>query len=293
MKKPLFIKLKRDYVFKTLMIFGSSKTKNKLFSILSDILGYDISSYYLTCTDIGKSTFESVFNKMDILLYSNTDKKLINVELNANYDKKYRNKNDTYLYKIAGEYYTYINKTGNKKYKSYIKVEQININCFKCLEDEHVFHSTFTFYDETNKLVDTSIKKHNIYIVKNKNICYDDEKLKDYQLFVCESYEEMEKLIGNDEGRKGIMEDLKKLGSDIKFINLMNHEEDTRIIERQIGEESGIKKRIEIGKIQGIEMGSRKMIKSMHNSKLSIKKICEITKMTEKEIMSILNIKSN
>lgn len=79
----------------------------------------------------------------------------------------------------------------------------------------------------------------------------------------------------------------------IKFINLMNHEEDTRIIERQIGEESGIKKGIEIGKIQGIEMGSRKMIKSMHNSKLSIKKICEITKMTEKEIMSILNIKSN
>lgn len=73
----------------------------------------------------------------------------------------------------------------------------------------------------------------------------------------------------------------------------MNHEEDTRIIERQIGEESGIKKGIEIGKIQGIEMGSRKMIKSMHNSKLSIKKICEITKMTEKEIMSILNIKSN
>lgn len=247
-----FISLSEDGIFKTLWLLGSDEVKKKLKSMISNIVGYDISDYENIGIELGKITYSSIFNKTDLLLLNKKENKLLNIELNRYKYSNYNNKNNSYLYKIAGEYYNYVGIKSNSNYSAPIKASQININCFKCPENESIITSTFQMVDIENNLIDKSVTKTSIYIDKDLNKCYDNDIIKDYLMFVCDSYDEMKMISDGDEGRIAIMENLKRLGGDIAFTDHINSTIDNKIIEAQI-----LREEIETemaGKIKEVEV---------------------------------------
>ena len=87
----------------------------------------------------------------------NEDKKIkVNVELNKRYSEYLIRKNDTYIYKLAGE--TYVGKEKDKKYKYVIDVTQVNINNFYNPENKNISMNYYINADPINNLVKGCIK---------------------------------------------------------------------------------------------------------------------------------------
>lgn len=127
--------------------------------------------------------------------------------------------------------------TSKDNYSVPISVSQLNINCFKCSENKKIYTSVYKMVDIKNDLIDAGVTKMNVYIDKSLERCYDESEKNDYLMFVCESYEEMKKIIAGDKGRIAIMENLKRLGGDIAFTDHINSTIDNKIIERQLLED--------------------------------------------------------
>ena len=147
---------------------------------------------------IPKNTYElpltsnsSVANKVDILLESKDKLHKVNIELNPINKKITTNKNISYLFKIAGEFYSNMHK---EKYTNDIYVEQVNLNGFYH-DIKDIATADYKLYDIKNKLENKSIKIHDIYLPRMKELCYDNSEIYlDYAMFMFNSFEEIEKL---------------------------------------------------------------------------------------------------
>ncbi len=101
-----FISLMRDFTFKTLWMKGSEDSKKFLNRIVFELVGYDTNDFILGMNELGANNYKSLANRLDILLCSKDNLTKINVEINSEYKIIMVNKNDSYIYKLADEFYS-------------------------------------------------------------------------------------------------------------------------------------------------------------------------------------------
>lgn len=180
--------------------------------------------------ELGINNYKSIANRVDILLCSKDNLSKINIELNKEYKSIIENKNNSYIYKLAGEYYA--GAESKEKYKEEINVEQININGYLHKENKGVTISHSVVRDEEHDIIRKGIKFHDVYLPNIKKMCYDgcEEIYKDLAMFLSKDYEEMASIAASNREREGVMKDLKRLGSEEEFVDLYDHDEFEEIL---------------------------------------------------------------
>ncbi len=300
----VFVSPMQDTIFKALWTNGTPETKEFLTRIISYIIGKDIRNYHISSNEIPVTSRKSIANKCDILLISDDNLHKVNIELNPVESGTTVNKNSSYLFKLAGEFYSGMKK--EKKYKDDILVEQVNLNDFLHKQKEIAF-ATYRLYDVKNKIEMRSIKIHDIFLPRIQKMCYDNNEIYlDLAMFTCHSYAEMEKYICGNKERESVMKQLQNFIYD-ENIPTYDYEEYLEILKSELTEkayreahqnglaeglEQGRKKGHEEGLAEGIEEGMKKgheegMIKGKEEGiKLGIK---EGTQIAYNEIKNILN----
>ena len=294
--EPRFISLTKDSVFKTLYL----KKNKDVFKFYERVIEYisklKLSDYELTMNELSLENYESIFNKLDILLISKDKKRKLNIEMNSQYSLASINKNNTYVMKIAGDFYA-----GKKPYKEEINCAQININAYTNKTNPGIDISHSYFYDPINKIVRMNVDVYDVYLPVYKELCYNNQEdiYKDLAMFMCKSYEEMETLAKDNKERTKVMEELKKLGSDKNFVgyyDIEEYEEALKEEKEEIGRAEGIaiglKKGIAQGIEQGIEQKEKEAAINLHLNGASdelIMKSLNITKEKLEEYLNVLN----
>ena len=249
-----FISPMQDMVFKTLWSKGDEGTKEYLNRIIAYIVGYDVKDFNITSNELPINSDKSIANKVDILLESKDKLHKVNIELNPINKKITFNKNISYLFKIAGEFYAGMSE---EKYKNDIHVEQVNLNGFYH-EIKDIATADYMLYDIKNKLENKSIKIHDIYLPRMKELCYDNNEIYlDFAMFMCTSFEEMEKYICGNKERKCVMENLKNFVLN-ENLPTYDYEEYLTALHKEVEEEAraeGLAKGLEQGIAQGLEKG--------------------------------------
>ena len=218
-----FIEPLRDYVLKTLWILGNRDIQNYLKRIIKHITNIDISNYELTNVELGKESYYSIANKLDLLLIEKDSRNLLDVEINREYSVTTINKNNSYLMKISGETYAGLQKK-EEIYKDDIVTCQVNLNgyLYKYNPKYEILNSQFK--DQYGN-VRLNVQIFDCFLPAFKNLCYnEDEKAKDLAMLVCTSYEEMAKYTDKNKERLAVMEELKHLGRDNVFVDLYDKE---------------------------------------------------------------------
>ena len=215
-KEEVYINLMQDFAFKTLWVLGSKESQKWLKKIVKEITHIDVEEYHLGMNEIGSYTYQSIFNRVDILLYSKDNNHILDIELNKKYSKVLVNKNNSYILKLAGNQYAGLSK--EEIYQNDIHAVQLNLNAFHNPVQSEVGISQSFFYDKKHDIKRMQVEIYDVYLPLCRKICYDEDIKKDLGMFFCKSYEEMETLVEKDKGRKAIMEDLKKLGTDREFV---------------------------------------------------------------------------
>ena len=112
--------------------------------------------------------------------------------------------------------------------------------------------------DIKNKLENKSIKIHDIYLPRMKELCYDNNEIYlDFAMFMCTSFEEMEKYICGNKERKCVMENLKNFVLN-ENLPTYDYEEYLTALHKEVEEEAraeGLAKGLEQGIAQGLEKG--------------------------------------
>lgn len=244
---------------------------------MSSIVGYDISKHNLFSNELGLNNYKSVANKVDFLLVSEEQKDKINIELNRNYSKYLVHKNDSYIYKLAGEFYAGL----ENKYTEEINVKQINLNNFYNHDNKNIPMNYFIVHDPINNLVKEGIKIYDMYLPKIKEMCYNcnEELYKDLAMFEVNNYEEMAQLAKYNKEREAVMEDLKKLGSDTEFTDLYDHEEFERLKHKYELEDAHNE-----GRAEGLKEAQKENINNMLEFGISKEDIASILKITLEEV---------
>ena len=121
-----------------------------------------------------------------------------------------------------------------------------------------------------------SIKIHDIYLPRMKEICYHNNEIYlDFAMFMCASFEEMEKYINGNRERAAVMEELKNVVID-KNVPTYNYEEYLAALHKEVGEEAwqeGHQDGLQEGIKEGVEQTAIKLL----NRGMSLKEVCEIT----------------
>ena len=204
-----FLPLTNDYLFQSLWAEGSIESKKFLYRFISNIVGIDISKFEVKNNEIGIEAGKGKRNRLDILLESPDKKIKIDIELNNQYYKELRNRNESYLYRIAGRYF----KRGSKnKYTEKITVYQINLNNFISRDNKDDCKVVYTMKGDDLIHDLNSIKIIDIFIPTICEMWYniDTEIQLDYKMFIAQSYEEMKEYAKNNKERRAIMEDIKE-----------------------------------------------------------------------------------
>ena len=105
-----------------------------------------------------------------------------------------------------------------------------------------------------------------------KELCYDNNEIYlDFAMFMCISFEEMEKYINRYRERAAVMEELKNVVID-KNVPTYNYEEYLVALHKEVGEEAW-----QEGLQEGIKEGVEQTAVKLLNRGMSLKEVCEIT----------------
>lgn len=255
METKYFASLMYDRIFKTLWTSNHEYTNIFLNRIIKYITNYDIKDYILTINELPLKSKNSIASRVDILLVSKDKSRIINIELNPKLKKTTNNKNLSYLFKLAAEYYKHNDKD---KYLHNIDVIQINLNGYYH-QNKDILISKYTLYDKQYNLTKHSIIVYDVYLPRAKKLCYDEYEdiYNDLSLFTCTSYEEMQKYIKDNKERKDIMEMLRKIAIDPN-VPTYDYGEYLESLHKEIAMEArkeGLEQGIKEGKEQGLEQG--------------------------------------
>lgn len=179
-EKDQFVSLMQDNIFKTVWSSGNEKVKKYLNRIISYIIGYNVKDFHLSTNELPLNNSLSIANKVDILLESNDKLKKVNIELNPINKKITENKNLSYLFKIAGEFYAGMEQD---RYVNNINVEQVNLNGF--YHEKKTLHMRLIQYTMLKiKRKKKSIKIHDVFLPRMKELCYDNKEIYlDFSMF--------------------------------------------------------------------------------------------------------------
>ncbi|MBQ2640143.1 MAG: hypothetical protein IJF92_05250 [Bacilli bacterium] len=126
--------------------------------------------------------------------------------------------------------------------------------------------------DIENDLVEEVFKIHNIYVPKIVNKCYTNNIEKKLKLFLCDTYDDLKKVAGNDEELNAIVSELERLNKEKYFGALYDAAEEQKLLEesaRASGKEEGI--------LEGSLTKSKEIAKSLLAKKVDINIISECT----------------
>ena len=203
-------------------------------------------------------------------------KRLVNLELNQYVYKYTLAKNRYYALRLAGNGYL-----AGEDYV-YKNVIQINLNN-KIIHDGSKEESQLEYelQDQKYNLVLKEVKILEIYLLNYKGIVYNKTNKYDtyISMLTAETFEEMEKIVGDlEEGRK-IMDKLKELGLDDKYGALYDaevvHKKEINSARRE-------------GKIEGKKETTTSIAKTMLKAGESVNKVMDYTGLKKKDIMSLM-----
>ena len=148
-----FFYLSNDTVFKYL--FKNNKTRSFYEEIIKYYTGIDISEFELFDNELNNGN-KYVDYRLDSLLVNKDKSIIINIELNREQKDYVDIRNRRYLHTIAGK------SNSIDDYKKERIVVQVNLNCYKCKEDENICNNTYILKDSENDLEIRDFKIHNV-----------------------------------------------------------------------------------------------------------------------------------
>ena len=264
-----FFSLARDITFKYL--FMNNKTKFFFNDLIEYYTGLDISKFHFIQNELPKGT-NYVNYRIDTLLTNDNDDIIINVEMNNSYHDYIELRNRRYLHTIAGA-------SKDNTYQDKRTVIQLNFNSSTSRNGKDISKETYQLHDIENNIIIDDFIIHNVFIPKEKHLCYNGNISKKLKLFQCDSYEEMRKITGEDKELNIVVDELERLNKDKYFGGLYDAEEDQRRKENSARIE-GYDEGHEAGHIEEKQEIAIKMLEK----NLDIQLISEITNLSIDEI---------
>ena len=216
-----FFSLMSDTTFKYL--FKNPKTRFFFNELIYYYTGLDIHDFELLDNELSSGN-HYVSYRMDTLLVNKEKNILVNVELNREHEEYTELRNRRYLHTLAGT-------SKDSSYNDKRIVIQLNLNGFKSNNRKDISKETYQLHDIENDILLDDFIIHNVFIKKEVELCYNKEVRDKLQLFLCKSYEEMKKIVGNNEELKIIMDEIERLNQEKYFGGLYDAEEEHRKME--------------------------------------------------------------
>ena len=263
------------------MKFQTCKYENVFFKVI--ISNEEILKRYLECMlkkDVGKiSVLNSRMILNNIRLKSKTldalietEENIINIEINTNFSKEYKERNIKYLSTIM----TNVDKK-RKTYSNTKDVIQINLN----FQNKSNSGDMIQLKNKKNKVYSEKIKIINYNIEYYKKICYNQVNKDEltYLLGILDmNSEELDKIVKERGDLKMIADMIKDINDEKELFEYMDPLEEKKIWENTF-EEIGEKK----GRKAGILETAKKMLKLGLNNEI----ISKATGLSIKQIMML------
>ena len=275
--EPRFVSLVSDTTFKYL--WKNDKTNSWIREIVESKTGLDLSDYHLTDNEMNTGSIVKDY-RTDITLSNNKDN--IIIEMNNDYYESAEIKGRQYLFRKAGfsfdssESYE-VRTTTLIMFNNYLK---------KGFEEQAIINSWFGAHEFGIKYED--IEMFEIFLPIFNKVCYHrsnkiDKRLR---LFSCTSYEEMYSIVDKDDPNYFIIEELRRLGMNNKFVDEYDHEFVQRKLMNSIKDEGKRDGYLE-GKLEGRLEGKLEIAKKSLEQGIDINTISIITGLPIEKINDI------
>lgn len=285
-EKETFYNLKYDAVFKK--VVGNPKDTRFINKILSNILGKKIEVIEFIRTELPKEYKNQKNNILDLLVKTK-DNKIIDVEVNSNYDQIIRERNLIYYCTIYGMY------TRNEYMVSEKILIDLVYNGGKNIPKKDI---GYIIYKKTGKLFSRKFKVITVNVRKYKEEWKRKESKRDDKYIVAldASKEELEELSKKDEIIKEVKEKVFRYNEDGTITRMISIEEENKLMQEareRIAREKGERRGISIGKKEGIKEGEARGIHKIIKNLLKYMEVEEIHRITNVSIEEIEKIKNS
>ena len=271
--EPRFVSLVSDTTFKYL--WKNNKTNPWIREIVESKTGINLSDYHLSDNEMNTGSLIKDY-RTDITL--SNDKDNVIVEMNNDYYESAEIKGRQYLFRKAGfsfdtsESYE-MRTTTLVMFNNYLK---------KGFEEQAVINSWFGAHELGIKYED--IEMFEIFLPIFNKVCYHrsnkiDKRLR---LFSCTSYEEMYSIVDKDDPNYFIIEELRRLGMNNKFVDEYDYEFVQKKLMNSIKDES-----YENGKQDGKMERNIEIAKKLLEQGLDFNVISKITGLSIEEINNL------
>ena len=209
-----------------------------------------------------------------------TKKYLINIEINTNFSKEYKERNLKYLSTIM----TNVDRK-RKAYSNSKNVIQINLN----FQNKSNSGDVIELKNKKNKIYSEKIKIINYNIEYYKKICYNQVNKDEltYLLGILDmNSDELDDMVRERRDLKVIADMIKDINDEKELFEYMDPLEEKKIWEntfKEIGERRGEKR----GEKKGRKAGIIETAKNMLKDSLPVEQISKYTGLTKKQIMML------
>ena len=276
-KEPKFVSLVSDTTFKYL--WKNERTNSWIREIVESKTGINLSNYHLSDNEMNTGSLVKDY-RTDLTLSNEKDNVII--EMNNDYYESAEIKGRQYLFRKAGfsfdssEFYE-IRTTTLIMFNNYLK---------KGFEEQAIINSWFGAHELGIKYED--IEMFEIFLPIFNKVCYhrSNEIDKRLRLFSCTSYEEMYSIVDKDDPNYFIIEELRRLGMNNKFVDEYDYEFVQRKLMNSIKDEGKRDGYLE-GKLEGEKSKQLGIAKKMLDKGSEIDFISECTGLNINEIKSL------
>ena len=274
-KVPRFISLMSDTTAKSLIKDDHYKWFYEDF--IKFATGIDLKTYTAIDNELNTGNKVKDYRADTIFLNKN---RLVNLEFNQDVHVHTMIKNIKYALRMAGNGYL----QGEQYYHRY--VTQINLNNkIKSTKVKKWNEKDYKLEDYKSKSYLKDVRIITIDLQKYKGIVYDGtNKYETYlSMLTAESYEEMERIVGDLKEGKMIMEKLKQLGLDDEFGMYY----DAEIVHRKEINSARSDGRKE-GRKEGSKEKAKSIAKNLLKDGLPIPEVCKYTGLSKKQVSMLM-----
>ena len=300
-KKKEFYGLNIDRVFKSVVI--GSKDLKFINLILTDIMEEEVEIEKIEYAEIPVDSIKEKVQILDVLVRTKNGNK-INVEVNSNFSRAYKERNLMYYYSLCLKCYRDKERRERKEWEGIKEVIQINLNYEK--SGKELKEEIGLINKKTQEVYYNGFKIINVNLEKYKEECYDKNikgnKEHIYLVTLASNEEELKELGKKDKVVKEVGEKVLEINKDEEIRRQIELERDAKIIIKrekefareegyQEGHEGGLQEGIEKGIQIGREEGIQKVYdiaKELKEKGLSEEEIEEITGLSKEEITNLL-----
>ena len=272
--EPKFVSLVSDTTFKYL--WKNERTNSWIREIVESKTGLNLSDYHLSDNEMNTGSDVKDY-RTDITLSNEKDNVII--EMNNNYYDSAEIKGRQYLFRKAG-----FSFDSSEKYNDIRTCTLIMFNNYlkKGFEEQAIINSWFGAHELGIKYED--IEMFEIFLPIFNKVCYHRSNKVDkrLRLFSCHSYEEMYSIVDKDDPNYFIIEELRRLGMNNKFVDEYDREFVQKKLMNSIKDEGE-----RAGFIKGQEAKQLEIAKKSLEQGLDINVISTITGLSIDEIKEI------